>query len=134
MVTCLLVDDDPDDHEIFEIALHDLDEGHSCHVVSTGLDAISLLEEERSFTPEFIFIDVNMPYISGFDCLRQVKKIQRLDTVPVIMYSTSAAQKDISEARHLGASHYFVKPIRMSLLSETLARLLHKESLPFVIP
>lgn len=134
MVTCLLIDDDPDDHEIFTMALQDVDEDHSCRHASTGVEAVRLLELEQSFTPEFIFIDINMPYISGLDCLRHIKGMERLSNVPVIMYSTSSEQHDINIAQHLGASHYFIKPARMSLLSETLTKLFHRESLPFVIP
>ena len=134
MVKCLLIDDDPDEYEIFSMALRDIDEVCSCQSISDAIEAISLLENDRSFIPEFIFIDINMPGLSGVQCLDLVKKMHHLDNIPVIMYSNSSDQSDIRIAENLGASHYFVKPVRMSILSQTLSKLFQKESLPFVLP
>lgn len=134
MVTCFLIDDDPDDLVIFTTALQDLGENHTCRYVSSGKEALELLEFEHFFTPDFIFIDVNMPYFTGLECLQCINSIARLSKTPIIMCSTSSEQRDISEAKYLGASHYLVKPASISLLSETLAKLFLDETLPFVIP
>ena len=129
--TCLLVDDDEDDLEIFEIALNDTGESYQCITAANGVDALQKLEKEEAFTPDFIFLDLNMPVMNGVECLREIKKNVRLRDIPVIIYSTSSYIKDIEEMKRLGAAHFFTKPSSIDALSKILLALFQKESLPF---
>jgi CheY-like chemotaxis protein len=62
--TCLLVDDDEDDKEIFSLALTEANPSIKCVVASDGHEALSLLRD-GSFIPDYIFLDLNMPLMSG---------------------------------------------------------------------
>lgn len=131
--TCFLIDDDEDDRDIFAMALENASADIELAIAKNGLDAVKHIEQNPGFNPEFIFIDLNMPYISGIECLEKIKLHKRLIKVPVIMYTTSSYQKDVQESKELGASHFLVKPSGMAALTRVLANLLGKNELPFFI-
>ncbi len=107
--TILIVDDDPDDRFLFKRAVKNLDRGYDCVGEDDAEVALQHLMAAEQL-PDFIFLDLNMPRMDGFTCLSRLKSTDRLRNIPVIIYSTSAADKDISDTRKLGASHYLVKP------------------------
>lgn len=116
---CLLVDDDEDDTEIFALAASEADSSIDCVFASDGIAALSLLAD-KTFVPDFIFLDLNMPLMSGRECLVEIKKRPHLAHVPVIIYSTSASRRDITETKELGASSFITKPALISALTERL--------------
>ena len=118
-ITCLLVDDDEDDKEIFFLALHDANPAIKCHVASDGLEALSMLDDP-SAVPDYIFLDLNMPLMSGKECLVEIKKRPHLKDTPVIIFSTSASQKDIHDSLELGAASFITKPPLIASLTERL--------------
>jgi len=121
--TCLLVDDDDDDKEIFCMALSETDPSMRCVVASYAVEALQILED-TAFIPDYIFLDLNMPLMSGKECLQEIRKLPHLNKTPVIIYSTSASPKDIQETRELGASYFITKPSRISVLAQKLAGVL----------
>ncbi len=123
---CFLVDDDVDDQEIFALALRKVDPDINCLFANDGIDALSKLQQDESFIPDYIFLDLNMPRMNGRQCLIELKKIDRLSHVPVIMYSTSSEQKDIHETKSLGATDYVAKPPSISTLTQALAHIFAK--------
>lgn len=131
--TCFLIDDDEDDREIFMMALENADASYTCVEAGNGKDALDLLEREPLFCPQFIFIDLNMPYLSGKECLRQIKKDTRFSNTPIIIYTTSSYSKDVEETQQLGAAHFLVKPSGMAVLVNALTRVLSQQQLPYFI-
>ena len=125
-ITCFLIDDDDDDQEIFTLALSNIDEAINCITANDGIDALHKLNLDDSFIPDFIFLDLNMVRMNGRECLVEIKKIQRLQGVPIIIYSTSSEQKDISETKLLGAADYIVKPPSMTQLEKRLEQVLRR--------
>lgn len=119
MQTCLLVDDDDDDQEIFNLALEDANPTMNCITAKDGIEALSILKA-NSFTPDYIFLDLNMPLMDGKECLREIRKMQHLNHVPVIIFSTSSAQRDMMETKQLGATSFITKPPLISLLATKL--------------
>ncbi|MEO5594102.1 MAG: response regulator [Chitinophagaceae bacterium] len=106
----LIVDDDPDDREFFIEAIKDVDETIECITASNGIQALEWLRDTGHPLPDLIFLDISMPLLNGRNCLAEIKKDQRLLTIPVIIYTTS---KDIDESRELkkmGALHFMTKP------------------------
>ena len=118
-ITCFLIDDDIDDQEIFVWALERIDPSIRCVVAGDGIEALETLRNDQ-FTPHYIFLDLNMPRMNGRQCLSELKKISRLHTTDIIIYSTSSDPRDIEETKQLGASDYIVKPPRLSVLTEML--------------
>lgn len=130
----MLIDDDPDDHEMFAEALHDVSSEHHCRIARTAGEALEMLRMEKLLIPNYIFLDINMPADSGSYCISEIKQMEHVRSVPVIIYSTSSQQEDVLKAHQLGAAHYFVKPCSFNILSVTLAKILNKHTLPFLLP
>jgi CheY-like chemotaxis protein len=129
---CLLIDDDLDDQEIFLLALQDIEPSVECVVANDGFQALELLQQDQSFIPDYIFIDLNMPRMNGKQCIRELKKIKRLRQVPLVIYTTSSAQTDVEETGRLGATHFMTKPTSIYTLTKTLAALFGEQQKNFV--
>ncbi len=120
---CFLIDDDPDDQEIFMMALEDVGKKIDCICASNCVEALEKLHNEPDYYPDYIFVDINMPKLNGIECLKAIKKLDRLKHVPVYMYSTSADPKIISESKQLGAADFIVKPTTVGKLTSILSTL-----------
>ena len=128
-IVCMLIDDDIDDKEIFEIALSDLNHDIDFKYATGGVEALEMFSRDTNLIPDYIFLDLNMPRMNGSQCLTEIKNIERLKNVPVIMYSTSSNPKFIEESKMLGAFDYVIKPPSISDLSKLLSKILiHKNS------
>jgi len=130
--SCFLIDDDEDDREIFTMALKKAEADFVCTMAKNGREAIDKALA-GDFVPGYIFVDLNMPLVSGKECVRAFKKIERFKDVPIIVYTTSSFSKDIREVRDLGAAHYLVKPTRFSELVHILIELFNEKNLPFFL-
>ncbi|MBX2906367.1 MAG: response regulator [Taibaiella sp.] len=120
----LLVDDDRDDRELFCEALEDLDKEISCHTAAGADEAMELLAALQPGKPDVIFMDINMPLVSGWECLTLLKKHDLYRDIPVIIYSTSSHTRDIEIAKNLGAYRFITKPHDYKLLLRVLTELL----------
>jgi DNA-binding NtrC family response regulator len=118
--TILLVDDDDDEHEIFSSALKTIGKAFNFISAKNCEDALHLL---KTLDPDYIFIDVNMPRINGMTCLQEIKKISRIEKIPVYMYSTGMNVWDGQKALHLGAADYIIKPSSFSGLCQLLKKI-----------
>jgi CheY-like chemotaxis protein len=115
-----LVDDDPDDKEIFQEALKAIDKKIVCYTASDGKDAISKLRGAM-LLPDVLFLDLNMPVMNGKDCLKHLKSDKDLKHIPVIIYSTSAEEKERQNCLELGAANFISKPPQFNSLVATLS-------------
>ena len=116
----LLADDDADDAYLFCEALNQIVSGIECHTVENGLELFELLSRNNTDKPDVIFLDINMPIMNGWECLRKLKDSPNYKSIPTIMYSTSTAKKDIDMAYSLGAMIFLTKPEDFRELSEIL--------------
>lgn len=105
----LLVDDDPDDQEIFLSALESISAAIVCNIASSGVDALQKLQLNY-LHPDCIFLDLNMPLMSGQEFLVEIKKNQELKNIPVIIFSTTSHTKTIQLTKELGAHDFITKP------------------------
>ena len=114
-----LVDDDKDDTELFANALKDIDSSiefnyaFSCNELTHGL-------LQNKFNPQIIFLDINMPEMTGWQCLEMLKKGDKTKNIPVIMYSTSPAVLEGKKAVRQGAIGFYQKPSSFQWLKEFL--------------
>lgn len=120
----LIIDDDIEDQEIFMEALKEVDASIICYSANTGEDAFKRLETDIVILPDLIFLDLNMPKLNGKQVLKEIKKTRGLSNIPVIMYSTSFAPRDIEEIGQLGAVHHLLKPSRFDDLCKALSQIL----------
>lgn len=121
----LLIDDDIDDRMIFGEVLKELAPDINYHEAINGEDALTKLS--RDFTPDLIFLDLNMPRINGKQFLAEIRQLDHLKHIPVIIYTTSSHDSDKRETRQLGASYFLTKPNSLHELTHTLSRILQQQ-------
>lgn len=115
----LLVDDDADDQYVFKDALQNVAPSIIVDTAVDGIDALQKLSENRTL-PQLIFLDLNMPRMNGKGFLKEIKSSQTLQSIPVIVYSTSSNPTDIEETKALGAKQFITKPNSYNELCEVL--------------
>lgn len=119
-----LADDDPDDTDLFEEALKKIDKHIVLDTATNGRELIEKLHTGK-INPEIIFLDVNMPELDGWESLKMLKQQAGLRSIPVVMYSTSAAVLDGNKAIKAGAVCYFEKPPSFVKLKDFLEKITH---------
>jgi CheY-like chemotaxis protein len=107
-LSILLADDDVDDRFFFRKALASFPILTSLVTVNDGAQLLSYFSGENKIIPDIIFLDLNMPKINGFQCLIELQGNTVLKQIPVIIYSTSADEKDADLLFKNGA-HYYVR-------------------------
>ena len=104
----LLVDDDMDDQQFLREAINDLFPNLECIAINSGKEALRFIEENPP-PPRYIFLDLNMPYVNGFEFLKEFKSETAIAKQPFIYTGTSSNPTDQEKARILGADDYIVK-------------------------
>ncbi len=117
----LLADDDMDDCMFFREALEALPFSTSSTFVNDGEELMHFLTKNLKKLPEVLFLDLNMPRKSGFQCLTEIKTNDRLDRIPVVIISTSYDRSVADALYQIGASYYIKKPIGFSQLQELIS-------------
>lgn len=103
----VLAEDDVDDQNIFQLALSEVNPGIGLAFASNGNQ---LLENIRSQKPDLIFLDLEMPYKNGLECLIEIRDNPALSNIPVIVFSSTTKQSNIQTAYEMGAHLFFIKP------------------------
>lgn len=78
--------------------------------VTTAFDGKEGLEKIRSEKPDLVVLDVMMPYMDGFEVLKTIRREPETESLPVIMLTAKAQDKDVFEGYHYGADMYLTKP------------------------
>ncbi len=117
----LLADDDPDDREFFSEAIQSIDLPHKLTMFEDGQALMDYLSAVDLDIPHILFLDLNMPCKSGFDCLDDIRKNDKLRDLSVAIYSTSSSERDVEEAFVGGANIYIKKPSDFQLLKKMVS-------------
>ena len=123
------VEDDLGDIILVKEALEEIMPGqYELIEASNGEKAIDLLsqigENESSQLPEMIFLDLNIPRKSGTEVLRFIKNDPILCHLPVIVFSSSESETDISRSYLHGANCYVTKPIDYERFVEVIMHII----------
>ncbi len=122
----VLVDDDEDDRLFFSDALQEMTIATELTEFQNGKELLDYLSQEDIEHPQLIFLDLNMPVMDGFECLREIRKNPELKDLVVAIYSTSSSEKDIEETFVNGANIYINKPNRFEELKKTIAQVVKR--------
>lgn len=106
----LIADDDADDASLFCEALCQISMPMKCYAVENGREVFEFLADGKTGRPDIIFLDINMPIMNGWECLKKLKTNPDFSSIPAIIYSTSSAKQDIDLAYRLGAILFLTKP------------------------
>jgi CheY-like chemotaxis protein len=113
----LLADDDSRGTELLLAAIGELRLKDSVEVVEDGQQAIDYLlrcggfQNRAGGNPSLIVSDIKMPKMTGLDLLREVKSLDQLRQIPVVMFTSSQEPSDLVAAYEYGANAYVVKPV-----------------------
>jgi CheY-like chemotaxis protein len=124
MKQVLLIDDDRDDADLFREALFEINSAIVFHHYEDSKAGLKLLLEKQTDLPDLIFLDINMPIVSGWQCLIEFKKAEHLKHIPVIMFTTSSQTREKEIADELGAEGFITKPNEYKALKELLSGVL----------
>lgn len=104
------IDDDADDRSLFCKSLAEVDNDIICKTAPDGFSALAYLQDEKNDLPDYIFLDLRMPKMSGKKCLQEIRADGRLKEIPVIIYTTSDDELDSKDLAESGATHFVTKP------------------------
>jgi len=121
----LLIDDDRDDQVNFCRCVYEIDPSMECLLAANGSEALIHLKTIKH-KPEIIFLDLNMPFMDGFEYLSEIRSQRLYDDIPVIIFTTSGSDVDREKAKLYGAAGYLIKPASIgNLISELRLILRH---------
>ena len=114
-VEILLVEDNEGDVGLIEEVFEEAKIRNNLHVAEDGEEAILYLHGKGKFSgsprPDIIILDLNLPNKDGHEVLREIKEDSNLKNIPVIVLTTSGAEKDILRSYNLHANAYVTKPL-----------------------
>jgi len=130
-VEILLVDDNPSDAEL---TLHVLSRHHladriadSIKVVHDGAEALEFIfctgayaDRDPHNLPKMLLLDLKLPKVDGLEVLRRAKADPRTRAIPIVVFSSSWEDRDVQQARALGAHSYVVKPVDYAQFAEAV--------------
>ncbi|MDT7828845.1 response regulator [Pricia sp. S334] len=119
-IRIFLVDDDEDDRDLFKDAINEIPLKTRINTFTSGIELISLLEHENHNWPQLIFLDLNMPIMGGEECLQRLRSIPKLDSMPIIVYSTIVVDSLADRLSEIGANMYLQKPSSFPQLKSLL--------------
>jgi CheY-like chemotaxis protein len=131
-IQILLADDDKDDCFLFREALSEIPFSTELTTVHDGEELMTFLTANSDHLPDVLFLDLNMPRKNGFECLTEIKHNDKLQSLPVIMFSTSYPrdmhyEQDIIKVLYnIGAQDYIRKPEDFNKLKEVIRSMLVK--------
>ena len=121
----LIADDDEDDRTFFSEAMTELKMNSKLTLFNDGKDLMDYLTDPEITLPHILFLDLNMPYMSGFECLKMIRANNRFRDVSIAIYSTSSSEKDIEETFIEGANIYIKKPNDFTKLKKVIKEVLN---------
>ena len=127
-VTILLVEDDRGDQKLIKNSLSDQRIANYLSVAENGEQALDYLSGSKAGDgecprPDLILLDLNMPGMGGKEFLRRIKDDEELESIPVVILTTSDLEQDVIDSYKLQAAGYVKKPVSLEGFRETLSKL-----------
>ena len=121
MKTILVVDDSKIMRNIVKKLFLELRVECAFFEAADGKEAMDLLTAQSI---DVVFLDWNMPKLSGIDFLKSVRGMGKYKKLPIIMVTSESAKYNIIEALKVGATDYIVKPVNEKLFKEKLSKII----------
>lgn len=114
-IKLLLVEDNPGDSDLIKITLARSKLKMTFDLVVDGTEAMAFLRGEGPYAnkekPDLILLDLNLPKMDGREVLAEIRKDSRLKSIPVVVLTSSDAERDIALSYEMGANCYVLKPV-----------------------
>lgn len=124
IMNIILADDDADDRTLFKEAIGEIAIQTKLSLFKDGKDLMDHLLQPGTLLPEIVFLDLNMPIKNGMQCLKAIRKNERLKNLCVAIYSTSSSEADIENTFVNGANIYINKPNSFTALKKAIEKVL----------
>lgn len=122
--TIFLADDDQDDCVFFSEALREVCFDATLLTAKNGQLLLDELAKPPEPLPDLIFLDLNMPIMDGYDCLKEIRNDILLKNRPVIIFTTSSSESDLDKVYALGANRFVTKPSTFKDLKLVIQKIL----------
>jgi chemotaxis family two-component system response regulator Rcp1 len=123
-VEILLVEDNPGDVFLTKNAFSETKIKNNISVAKDGEEAMDYLHKRNGFenaiTPDLLLLDINMPKKDGREVLEEIKADEVLRHIPVVIMTSSKAEKDVIKTYDLHANSYIIKPVDLKQFSEAV--------------
>lgn len=123
-IDILLVEDSEGDVRLIREALKEGRLLHNLFVAKNGVEAMDFLAKKGKFpdatTPDLIILDLNLPKKDGREVLEDIKTSPDFKRLPVVILTTSSAERDILASYNMHANCYIVKPLDMDQFIEVV--------------
>lgn len=114
-IEILLVEDSPSDTEFTVRALENAHIANRLSIVPDGVEAMEFLHRRGPYSeaprPDLVLLDLNLPRKDGREVLAEIRSDPGLTSLPVVVLTTSQADRDVLQAYSLHASCYITKPV-----------------------
>ena len=100
---CLLVNDNPSDHDLFGRALSDVSPETTCCVATSSQQALALIIDEQ-ITPDIVFIEAELPDINAIEFLTLFRSDPIYRNIPVIVHARSLNKRKVKKMQAAGAT------------------------------
>ena len=125
----LLVEDSPSDAHLAMRAFSQSQFASTVKHAKDGSEALAMLRREGRYRdyprPDLIFLDLNMPRVSGRQVLEELRVDPDLGLIPIVILSTSRDQTDVQDAYRLGTNSYVVKPVDLKEFFQAIEAIQH---------
>lgn len=125
-----MVEDDPDDIYLIGEAIDECQLNAQINIVEDGEQLMDYLRHKGEYAdpdgsprPDLILLDLNMPRKDGREALAELKKDPELRGIPVVVLTTSSAERDMKYSYAQGASGFVTKPVTFSGLREAVCKI-----------
>jgi two-component system response regulator len=129
-IEILFVEDNPDDLALVLRVLRRHHLADRVEVVHDGAEALDFLFYTGAYAhhrledrPRMILLDLKLSKVKGLEILQRLKSDPRTRAIPVVIFSSSAQDHDVTESYELGANSYVLKPLDMSELTEAVSQI-----------
>jgi two-component system, chemotaxis family, response regulator Rcp1 len=123
-IEILLVEDNPGDARLAAEALKENNVRNNLYHVKDGVEAMRFLRGQAEYAdaplPDLVLLDLNLPRKDGHEVLKEMKGDAKLRLIPVVVLTTSAAERDLIKSYNLHANAYVVKPMSLDQFVEVV--------------